>query len=127
MGCNGLTEKFLNLIDATGPFEASPVVCVAVSGGGDSMALALMLERWAKARGGRLIGLSVDHQLRPGSADEALRVGNWFSKRHIDHRVLKWDDPNATSAVQENARTARYALMENWCRDNGILHLFVAA
>ncbi len=126
MALDGLAEKISNLIDATGPYEASPTVCVAVSGGGDSMALALLLDRWARARGGRLIALTVDHQLRTDSAVEARQVGDWLSVQGICHHILKWHDPRATSALQENARAARYALMENWCRDNGILHLFLA-
>ncbi len=126
MACDGLSEKISNLIDATGPYEAWPTVCVAVSGGGDSMALALLLDRWVRARGGRLISLTVDHQLRTDSAIEARQVGDWLSGQGIEHHILKWHDPKATSALQENARAARYALMEDWCQENGILHLFLA-
>jgi len=123
---DGLSEKFTRLIEPTGPYESSPIVCVAVSGGGDSMALVLLMDRWARARGGRVVGLSVDHRLREGSADEARRVGTWLSGRNIEHHILNWRDPNGASALQENARIARYDLMEQWCRDHGILHLLLA-
>ena len=38
------------------PFEARPVLAVAVSGGRDSLALALLAHDWARARGGRVVG-----------------------------------------------------------------------
>ena len=38
---------------AVGPFESRPHVAVAVSGGPDSLALCLLAETWARARGGR--------------------------------------------------------------------------
>ena len=126
MGRDDLPGKFTRLIEPTGPYEAAPVVCVAVSGGGDSMALVLLLDRWARSRGGRVIGLCVDHQLRAGSDDEARQVGSWLSRRHIEHHILTWRDSNGARALQENARIARYDLMEQWCRDHGILHLFLA-
>ena len=49
-----------------GPFEPQPLLAVAVSGGPDSMALALLLRQWTQARQGTVIALLVDHRLRPG-------------------------------------------------------------
>jgi len=126
MDGDGLAENFSCLVETAGPYEAAPVVCAAVSGGGDSMALVLLLDGWARAKGGRVIALCVDHQLRDGSADEARRVGGWLSQRDIECHILNWENPKGASALQENARMARYQLMERWCRDNGILHLFLA-
>jgi len=122
----GFTEKIYNLISATGPYESAPVICIAVSGGGDSMALALLADQWVKTVGGRLIGLTVDHQLRKNSASEARQVGAWLSERNIEHHTLHWQNPSADNALQENARTARYDLMEGWCREHGVLHLLLA-
>ena len=48
------------------PFAADRRVAVAVSGGADSTALALLLSRW-----GRPEALIVDHGLRPEAAAEA--------------------------------------------------------
>ena len=53
------------------PFEAEPVLAVAVSGGRDSLALALLAHDWAVARKGRVLALIVDHGLRPESGAEA--------------------------------------------------------
>ncbi|MGI9491081.1 MAG: ATP-binding protein, partial [Geminicoccaceae bacterium] len=67
--------EFNDLMEAVGPFEASPVLAVAVSGGPDSLALLILASRWATSRGGRAIGLTVDHGLRTNSAEEAEQTG----------------------------------------------------
>ena len=49
-------------------------VGAAVSGGGDSVALLLMLRRWGERTGRTVAAVTVDHGLRAGSADEARAV-----------------------------------------------------
>jgi len=122
-----LTEQsFREFMAPLGPFEMRPRICVAVSGGGDSMALASLLAGWTDARGGQLIALTVDHGLRPGSASECRQVSRWMREIGVEHHALVWAEQKPKSGVQERAREARYALMENWCRENGVLHLAVA-
>src|SRR4051794_33298691 len=103
-----------------------PLIAVAVSGGPDSMALMLLADRWARMRGGRAWGLTVDHGLRPGSADEARIVASWLAARAISHRILRWTGAKPGSGIQEAAREARYRLLACWCRKQGCLHLFTA-
>jgi tRNA(Ile)-lysidine synthase len=101
-------------------------IAVAVSGGPDSMALCRLLSGWAAERAVEVHALTVDHALRVGSADEAAQVGGWIGGwRQVQHRVLTWDAP-AQSAVQEEARRARYGLMAEYCRGHGIGYLFLA-
>ncbi|HEX2115000.1 MAG TPA: tRNA lysidine(34) synthetase TilS [Alphaproteobacteria bacterium] len=116
---------FAALIGALGPFEHRPHVAVAVSGGADSLCLALLAHEWAHRRGGTATALTVDHGLRPGSADEAATVGRWLAAFGMPHAVLRWDGVKPSSGVQEAARAARYRLLTGWCRDNGVLHLLV--
>lgn len=118
-------ESYFECIDALGPFERAPHIAVAVSGGRDSMALCLLAYEWAKQIGGRVCALTVDHQLRPESAAEAVQTNRWLSNHGIEHHVLTWRGPKPTSGVQAAARQARYELMEDWCRQNGVLHLFL--
>ncbi len=118
--------EFRALMAAVGPFEARSHVAVAVSGGPDSLALCLLVDGWARALGGRVSALSVDHGLRPGSAAEALAVGRWLKARGLDHHVLRWRGAKPASGVQAAARAARYRLLGRWCREAGVLHLALA-
>lgn len=115
--------EFAGLMAGVGPFEATPHVAVACSGGGDSLALSLLLHDWAKSRSGRLTALVVDHRLRPESASEVRHVRQWLRRRGIRHRVLVRPDTPLTGNLQAAARDARYSLMSDWCAANGVLHL----
>lgn len=108
------------------PFEDRPEIAVAVSGGSDSLALALLLGSWLKRRGGGLTALTVDHGLRPGSAREARWVGARLREQGIRHHTLTWRAAKPTANLQAQARAARYALMSDWCRRRGVLHLAFA-
>ena len=110
---------------ALGPFEPAPRIAVAVSGGCDSLALCLLAERWARARGGMVFGLTVDHRLRPESGAEAAQVRRWLAARAIAHRTLRWTGTRRSSGIQEAARAARLALLTGWCRRAGVLHLLL--
>ena len=111
---------------AIGGFEPRPLIAVAVSGGPDSMALVILADRWSRERGGRAIALTVDHRLRPESADEAAMVGDWLVARGIPHSVLVWDGPKPATGIQEAARAARYRLLAARCAAEGCLHLLTA-
>jgi tRNA(Ile)-lysidine synthase len=100
-------------------------VAVAVSGGPDSMALALLAQRWASDRNIRLVALTVDHGLRPGSGDEARQVAGWMAARGIAHRILPWQD-GPRGNLQASARQARYRLMEQWCAAEAVPGLLLA-
>src|SRR5205085_12296954 len=118
--------ELADLLDQIGGFEARPLIAVAVSGGPDSMALAILADRWARQRGGEAWALTVDHRLRPESAAEAETVASWLAARGIPHEVLVWSDAKPASGIQEAARAARYRLLAGWCRDQGCLHLLTA-
>ncbi len=114
------------MMDRVGPFEARPRIAVAVSGGADSMALALLGDNWARRRKGSIAALTVDHGLRNGSAMEAEKTGRWLARRQIEHHILAWRGPKPGSGIQAAARTARYRLMSEWSRQNSVLHLLLA-
>jgi tRNA(Ile)-lysidine synthase len=112
-------------MEPLGPFECRPWLAVGVSGGRDSLALALCAAEWAAARGGRVEAVTVDHRLRDESADEARQVGEWLSAAGIAHHVLVRDGERPLRGVEAAARGARYALLEDFCRARGFLHLLV--
>ncbi len=119
--------EFAASLAAIGGFETRPLIAVAVSGGPDSMALMLLADRWARMRGGRAWGLTVDHGLRRESADEARTVGV-MARRPCGFRTISCAGcgPKPASGIQEAAREARYRLLTAWCRDRCCLHLLTA-
>jgi len=113
--------EFAALMAAVGPFGADRQVAVAVSGGADSMALALLLARWGQAT-----ALIVDHGLRPESASEAALTVTRLAALDIPARVLPPLGLAYGPALAERARVARYAALEAACRDAGLADLLVA-
>ncbi|HEY1720696.1 MAG TPA: tRNA lysidine(34) synthetase TilS [Magnetospirillaceae bacterium] len=117
---------FERLMAPLGPFEQKPKLALAVSGGADSLALTILAARWAVARQGIVLALTVDHGLRPEAAAEARQVGRWLAARRVKHKVLTWDGPKPATGLQAAARNARYRLLLDHCEGAGILHLLLA-
>lgn len=82
---------------------------VAVSGGSDSLGLLFGLAALMPAA--KLVALSVDHGLRPGSADEARWVKSRCRRLGIRHETLRWDSGQPATGLQAAARAARYRLL----------------
>ena len=93
---------------------------IAVSGGGDSMALLHLLARCAAQTGHLIEAVTVDHGLRPEAADEAAMVGALCARRDIPHTTLKWTGWSSQGNLSAAARDARYALMADWAKTRGI-------
>lgn len=121
-----LERRFALVLDRLAGFGPRPHVAVALSGGADSMALMLLADGWARRQGGGAIGLTVDHRLRPESADEARLVGAWLAALDIPHRILVWPGEKPQAGLQAAARTERYRLLEEECQAAGVLHLLLA-
>ena len=119
-------DEFAARMSRLGPFEPEPRIAVGCSGGGDSMALTLLLQRWTTANRGRLTALVVDHRLRPGSTGEARQTVDWLSDRGIEACILTRPDTPLRGNLQAAAREARYALMAAYCARAGISSLALA-
>ncbi|NVJ98981.1 MAG: tRNA lysidine(34) synthetase TilS [Alphaproteobacteria bacterium] len=116
-----VTGQYLSdKLNALGVPKGAPLA-IAVSGGPDSMALALLA---ATVRD--VVCLTVDHGLREEAAAEAHSVGQVMKGRGIEHHILSWEGDKPSTNIQAAARTARYALMARWCQKNGITHLLTA-
>jgi tRNA(Ile)-lysidine synthase len=112
-----LTEELAPALEAALGTAPPGEIGVAVSGGGDSVALLLLLQAMA---GRPLAAVTVDHGLRPASAAEAAAVGALCAARGIPHQVRKWTGWDGGGNLQEQARAARRALIAAWARGRGI-------
>lgn len=94
---------------------------LAVSGGGDSMALLLLAHAVLPER---IAVATVDHGLRPESAGEAAVVAEACRNLGVPHESLRVTV--ADGNLQDRARTARYAALAGWCRANRLWALATA-
>ena len=108
-----------------GPFEPHPALAVAVSGGPDSLALALLARDWADGQGGSVLGLVVDHGLRPESAAEARLTLARLDGQGIPARLLALHGVARGPGLAARARAARHAVLADACAGAGILHLLL--
>ena len=116
-------EKLLAQLVAN---NVAPRLAVAVSGGADSMALALLAHEWATAHGGGITALTVDHRLRSESTTEAKQVAAWLAERGIEHHILTPHHAEISNNLQEAARGWRYDALAEYCQAHGILHCLIA-
>lgn len=100
---------------------------LAVSGGPDSMALALLAKGWSAAQSMPLpLAFIVDHGLRSSSADEARLVKTRLQQLGIEAEILPWDHGPIAAKLHQEARKARYRLLIEACKKRGIDHLAFA-
>ncbi len=103
------------------------VIAVGVSGGSDSLGLALMLEEELADQGYKIIALTVDHQLRLNSSQEAVYVKTIMQNHGIEHHTLVWTQtPKPVSDIENMARKARYGLIAEWCKAHGVKYVMTA-
>ena len=96
----------------------SPML-IALSGGGDSMALCRLASHWAKASGATLHAVSIDHGLRPSSAGEAGQAIAWAHALGLSGEVVRLADRPAHGGLQAWARQARYRALAGVARRVG--------
>ena len=111
-----LTEKLKTVLPKDAKFA------IAFSGGGDSTALVHALKDHPQ----RGPVYSVDHALRRGSDKEAQAAKRFATTCGYNAKILKWQHNSPRTAIQEKARKARYGLMGEACRQDGIKYLLTA-
>lgn len=135
-----LYKKFKEHVTEKGWFSAGGKPCaVAVSGGGDSVALALMLVTLLGAENVHI--LHFDHGLRDESASEALWVTSLFSKMGVQVSSQRWvhegeccdvqggsmpSQSPPMGNIQQAARQARYAFFKEVCIREGLPFVCIA-
>ncbi|MFA4892874.1 MAG: tRNA lysidine(34) synthetase TilS [Brevundimonas sp.] len=92
---------------------------LALSGGGDSIALLHVAAGWARANGRRLLALTVDHGLSPDSAAWTAFAEQAARDAGADWRGLTWRGLKPAAGLPAAARRARHALIAAAAREAG--------
>ena len=118
-------DDFLNRCAATGFWrpDSDPLI-TALSGGPDSMALALIADKRARARNIPHRALIIDHGLRDNSSQEAQQVAVLMRGKSIATDILKIGLPRPVSGHQEWAREHRLKLLAEAAYQQNSLVLF---
>jgi tRNA(Ile)-lysidine synthase len=102
-----------------------PKLGVAVSGGGDSVALLLTAQAACAQSETQLFAATVNHGLRDEAAAECDFVRDVCAEKGIPHQTLMWDGKAALGNVQAAARDARYRLLADWAQAHDISHVLL--
>ncbi|MDO8381312.1 tRNA lysidine(34) synthetase TilS [Phenylobacterium sp.] len=115
----GLAASVREVLDRRLQSASRTPIAVALSGGGDSLALALIAADWARDHGRSLLILTVDHRLRAESrawtqacAATARRLGSGF-------RALAWEGEKPATGLPAAARSVRHRLIADAAREAG--------
>ena len=90
--------------------------CIGVSGGPDSLALAFLCKSFSEEFNSKFLALIVNHNLRKGSENEAIKVKKILVKHKINAKILNWRGAIPKSNIQFYARNLRYSLLEKGCK-----------
>lgn len=110
------------------PVSAEPAIGIAVSGGPDSLALMLLAQTWAHAAQNppAIFIYSLDHGLRPEARAEVDMVLKIAADLGLAARGLVWDGDKPETGISEAARQARYRLIGEAMRNDGVNLLLTA-
>ncbi|WP_371169862.1 tRNA lysidine(34) synthetase TilS [Aliiroseovarius sp. 2305UL8-7] len=109
-----ILHDVLNRVRANGPGLR---LGVAVSGGGDSMALLRLAHDWCRDNNATLWAATVDHGLRSEAADEARFVADVCGGLDVAHTTLALGELPSGN-LQGAARAARYTALAGWAQDH---------
>jgi len=99
---------------------------VSLSGGPDSMAMAYFSKCHQILNNSKIYYVHIDHKLRKHSSYEARELKYFMKNFDIKCEILNWKKKKKVRGTQENARIARYNLLENFCKQKKISALFLA-
>lgn len=116
---SGLTARVFAGLDRRLRRDDDRPVALALSGGGDSIALLRLAAAWAGERGRPLLALTVDHGLNPRSKDWTRFAGAAARAAGADWRALAWEGEKPTTGLTAAARAARHRLIAEAARVAG--------
>ena len=94
-------------------------VIIAVSGGGDSMALLNLYRRAQLPDLPKAHVVTIDHGLRTDFGAEAALVEGYCATHNLPWRLVRWEGEKPKTGIMAAARLARYGLLADVAHDIG--------
>ena len=98
---------------------------VSLSGGSDSLALTYFSKCFQILNNKKVYYAHIDHKIRKNSSKEAKDLKHLMNKFYIKCEILSWKKIKETRITQENARMARYSLLDKFCKTKKINALLI--
>ena len=115
----GLQARIFARLDRRLSRNTDRPLALALSGGGDSVALLRLATDWGRSRGRRIVALTVDHGLNPDSAVWSAFAERTARAAGADWRGLAWAGDKPTTGLTAAARAARHGLIAKAARAAG--------
>lgn len=118
----GLDQRMLRRFDRLQLHDGA-CIGVAFSGGNDSLALAMSLQRCATIRGFTPILMHVDHRLRPSSGNDAKRAEELAAELELPYVAVRLEPMLRSRSqglgIEQQARAERYQALAGMCSERG--------
>ena len=115
----GLEAVVRTVLDRRLLRDATEPIAIGLSGGGDSVALTLMVHDWAREAARRVVILSVDHGLQPEAAGWTAACTELAATLGHGFRALTWTGGKPATGLPAAARAARHRLLAEAAREAG--------
>ena len=115
----GLTARVFGVLDRRLEAGTGAPLGVALSGGGDSLALLGLARAWAGTRGRRVMAVTVDHGLNPESTAWTAFARRAAERFGAEWRGLVWKGAKPSTGLPAAARAARHRLIAEAAREAG--------
>lgn len=124
---NRAFKKFAEIFDKLGYSKKYPSkLAIAVSGGCDSLSLAIILNEFCLEKNIKLFAVTVDHKMRQGSSKEALALTKILQAKKISHHILEINQQEIPKKnIEAELREVRYQMLHSFCVKNKIQFLFL--
>ena len=99
---------------------------LAVSGGGDSIAMLVLASEWAILNKTKIYVVTVNHNLRKEAKEEIIFTREFTKKLGFSHSSLDWRRPSKAGNLQSQASLARKKLISDWAKENNIKTVLLA-
>ena len=123
-GYKNLAKVYLNFKKKIDVFKKKTFL-VAVSGGPDSLALVALTKAYQFEKKSEFFYVLINHNIRKNSSKEAKQVQILLKKYNIRLNILK-KKKKITKNIQGQARSIRYQMLLNFCKNKNIKTILTA-